>query len=222
MSARSFWRLGIVLVVAASLVACNGAEEEGPPLPADDPAISTEPGVAPPSEEDTGEEAVAATETPHGRISSGEVERPPTKVPPERPTAEAGIRRIVSIDDAMEGATFTLLEIKDLPEDSHRDVVYLETPYEDETSPILPAVRFVYDTGAGSAIVMYQHPATGDEAPGEAVEIGSYSGWLVSEEPPVVIWEQDGVRIELRGKDIDLQTVLTAAASVAPIEAEAE
>jgi hypothetical protein len=204
-------------MIAAGLAACNDQEQTN----------STDAAMESGSEDvsgsvDVGSDAAAGVEdeaTPEGRISSGAVQLGPTKTPPVRPEAPAGVRRIVPLDQAIDGATFTVLEPKVLPENTHRDVVHLESPQEGETNPVLPAVRFIYTLDGGGALVLYQHPATGEDGPGDPVDINGNSGWAVDGEKPVVTWEQDGVRLELRG-DLDLDTILAAARSMGPADAD--
>jgi hypothetical protein len=65
--------------------------------------------------------------------------------------------------------------------------------------------------------MVLQSAATGEPAEGEAITIGEHSGWRVSEEPPVIVWEQDGVRIEMRGVGLEFDVVMAAAVSMAPL-----
>jgi hypothetical protein len=208
--------------MATGLAACNdeGATNAG--------NAAVEPGseeIAADTSSDTGsgdESAAGMTDeeaTPEGRISSGAFELKPTPTTAERPQAPAGVRRIVPLEEALAGAPFVVMEPSVLPEDTHRDVVHLESPQEGETNPALPAVRFVYTLAAGGAMVLYQHPATGEPGAGDEVDINGNTGWAVEGETPLVTWEQDGVRLELRG-DTDLDTLLAAARSMVQVEEE--
>ncbi len=209
----------ILLVGLASLglTACDGDAETNT---GENAVVQDESSMAAGGEEISEPVTEDEEATPEGRISSGAFQLKPTPTFRTRPEAPVGQRRIVSLEQAIAGATFQLLEPKELPEESYRDVVHLETAVEGETDPALPAVRFVYTLSNGGALIMFQHPATGEEGPGEPVDIAGISGWAADDEAPVVTWEQDGVRIELRGKDVDLDLVLAAARSVGPLTPE--
>jgi hypothetical protein len=169
-----------------------------------------------------------ADEQSEGMVSSGEVEPLPEIEPtdPVRPTQPVGIQRHASLEDAIAAMPFTLHEPADLPEGSSRTIVQIIEPVEGETVPGLPAARLIYDIDLKGVIVLYQSPATGEPGTGEPIVIGAYEGWSdtldVSEGDPmsVLVWEQDGVRFELRGRSIAAEALQAAAESMAPVDAE--
>jgi hypothetical protein len=148
-------------------------------------------------------------------IASGTAAVGPTVAEPQRPTQE-GQQSATTADAAAAKVPFGLLEPTDLPMGTYRDLVYLIEPMPDAPpSPNLPAVRFLYTLDTGS-LSLTMTPATGETAEGEAISIGAHPGWQVSADPPHLIWEQDGVRLELRGT-VPSDIALAAAASMAPL-----
>ena len=195
---------GVALLSAGVVMsACDSGSDVG------------EPGAV--VEEATGASGAEAPSdsTPMGMISSGTAAAVPTVAEPQRPTQE-GQQSATTAEAAAEKVPFGLLEPTDLPMGTYRDLVYLIEPMADAPpSPNLPAVRFLYTLDTGS-ISLTMTPATGEPAEGEAVTIGAHQGWQVSADPPHYIWEQDGVRLELRGT-VPSEVALAAAASMAPL-----
>ncbi len=197
-------RLAVAAVFVAAMTipaACNAGASTDKASPADLAAEDTE-------LEPTAEAGV-------GLITSGTTEvTEPTTAPPERPTQSA-LERATSAQEAADNVPFGLLEPTIIPEDAHRDLVRILEAPGDEARSDLPAVRFVYTSDSGSLMV-YQSPATGEAADGEAATIGDYDAWKVSDDPPTWVWEQDGVRLKIWSPNMDEAIVRDAAASMAP------
>ncbi len=209
MSTRAWLSILVIGLLAVGVVACSKTGGDGP-----DGTISE----GAPSAADEG--TVAEGDAP-GASDGGATEPQPLTLP-ARPTV-LGTRRNVPVGEAASTVSFTLLEPGDLPEDTHRDIVHLEEPPEGKSVPGLPAVRFIYTTVPHGAIIIYQSPATGDEAEGEPTDIAGHSGWILEAEGGkniIIEWEQDGVRIQLRGSDVDKEVLLAAARSMQPVSVE--
>jgi hypothetical protein len=160
----------------------------------------------------TVEGATGEEPTPVGLISSGTSERPTPRPEPERPEGAAQ-NRGSSLSQAMEGVPFTVLEPKDLPADAHRDLIHR---IESDTAP---GVRFIYSMESGGSIVVLQTAATGAAAEGDEVAVGAHTGWRsTNDSTTLLVWEQDGVRLELRGLGVADEILLAAAASMAPAD----
>lgn len=156
---------------------------------------------------------------PVGMIASGSAEPIATLADATEPAPAASGGRGVKVEEAAAKVPFGLLEPVDLPSTTHRDMVRLtEVDTGAAAAPGLPSVRFVYTVDDGS-LVLLQTAATGEAAEGEAITIGSHSGWRTSEDPLVVVWEQDGVRLELRGSGVSPELLMAAAASMEPLGA---
>jgi hypothetical protein len=143
---------------------------------------------------------------------------------PVRPTQPLGIQRFGNIEEAAETVPFGLLEPASLPENSSLSIVQIVEPVEGETEPGLPAARLIYDIDLEGVIVLYQSPATGEPGTGEPIAIGVYDGWTDEVEYPdgtmtTLQWEQDGVRVEMRGRSIDPEALMAAAVSLVPYPA---
>ncbi|MFN2116043.1 MAG: hypothetical protein ACK2T6_10035 [Anaerolineae bacterium] len=141
---------------------------------------------------------------------------------PVRPTQPLGVQRFSNIDEAVEAMPFTLLEPKTLPENSSLSIVQIIEPVEGETEPGLPATRLIYDIDLQGVIVLYISPATGEPGTGEPTTIGPYEGWsevvgAAGDEMTILLWEQDGTRIEMRGRSIGLEDLMAAAESLGPV-----
>ncbi len=157
-----------------------------------------------------------------GMISSGTAERPTDLPAPERPTPEAGVRRAIHINEAVRVLPYTVLEPKALAEGFFLDATQLTENPEGQSLPGLPKVRMIYQGDPQGVIILVEGPATGATAEGEAVQIGAYPGWYTDSPAPILVWEQDGLRIEMRGKDVTRDLLLAAAASMAPFEIPAQ
>ena len=92
-------------------------------------------------------------------------------------------------------------------------------PRPGEQDPTLPRVVMIYQGDPVGAVVVTEGPATGQPGDGEPVSVGAHQGWLTAEGNPVLVWEQDGVRIELRGRQVAKEKLLEAAASMVPFAA---
>ncbi len=173
------------------------------------------PGTQAPS----GGEALEATpEAPVPQIASGTMPTIKEMPTPTALPASPAERHVVTLEQALSAATFPLYEPQDLPEKTYRDVVQLETAREGETASGLPLVRFVYSVEPSGALIIVQRPADGSAGQGETVDIAGVSGWLTETENAVVVeWEQGGTRIQIRGNDLDRDTVLAAARSMTPV-----
>jgi hypothetical protein len=181
-----------------------------------------EPGAESPVVEDAaGDSGTPASDQPVGMIASGTTEAVATVAEPVAPTS-IGIESGTSAEMAAEKVPFGLLEPVDLPPTTYRDLVRLTEPdpanQAESDAAGLPKVRFIYSTGDGS-LVLVQSAATGEPGEGEPIAVGAHSGWQVSDDPPVLVWEQDGVRLEMRGNGLSFEVVMAAAASMAPLGA---
>jgi hypothetical protein len=207
---RSFLTIGLCALV---LVSCGDQGGD-----AGDAPVEPQPGATQAGSEGA---AAGADEAPVGRISSGEVQLGPTLTPPVRPTT-VGTRRAVSPAEAVGSVPFQILEPKDMPESANLDAVFLETPPEGEDVPGLPSVRLMYSFEPSGGIVVLQHEATGEPGTGEEIDIAGHGGWVVSDDPFVVEWEQDGLRIEVRGQPEVREALLAAARSMGPFSPDEE
>jgi|GEM_PF-5704921 len=242
MPVRALTLVVLLTLVAFTLVACNQQSEPQAATEGGSQAITdtggqaiTEGGQAVVGQETAGQQATqtgaeeeSGTET-EGMISSGQDEPLPESnaTEPVRPTPEEGIQRFVTIEDAQAALPFPLHVPTELPENSDLTMVQLIEPIEGQTVTDLPAARLVYDIDMQGVLVVRQSPATGQPGTGEEVSIGDNPGWLdeLSAGPDnavtlIIVWEQDGIRYDMRGRNLDRETMLTAAASMAPYSAE--
>lgn len=157
-----------------------------------------------------------------GMISSGAAERPTDLPVPQRPTPETGVRSAIHINEALRVLPFTPLEPVALREGFHLDASQLLENPEGQSLPGLPRLRMIYQGDPVGVIIVLQGPATGEQAEGEAVQIGAHQAWLTQSRTTMLTWEQDGLRIEMRGNDISREKLLEVAASMAPFEAPAQ
>jgi hypothetical protein len=157
--------------------------------------------------------APAPNNTPVGLISSGTVTSSPIEAP-VNPTSSTRSRPS-SLNAAAEKVGFTVLEPADLPDTAHRDMIQLVEAEEGMTAPNTPAIRFIYTLEEGGTIVVLQSAATGEPGPGDPATIGGHDGWKQEEGTAVIYtWEQDGVRVELRGIRVSADVLEAAAASM--------
>ena len=196
-----------ILVLAAATAACTTPQPGG--------TVPTAPPGA------TGQAGESAAGAPVAMVASGTatLAAQPEVTERARPTAALGIERVTSLEDARAKLTFALLEPQQLPENTNLTIVRLVEPREGETDPRLPGVRLIYDVDQVGVLILFQSPATGETAEGEAVSVGSAAGWLADMpdgKGQILTWEQDGVRLEMRSTGLDRDTLLAAAASVAP------
>jgi hypothetical protein len=163
--------------------------------------------------------AGAAAVPTAGLITSGTSAAPTEELPPVRPEAEVGVRRAVHVDEARRLLPFTPLEPRDLERTFNLDATQLIEDRPGETTPGLPQVRFVYQAEPSGALFITQGPATGEPLTGTPVDVAGHAGWITTTPLMTVTWEQDGVRIELRGRNLPREEVLRAANSMAPMGA---
>lgn len=156
---------------------------------------------------------------PIGQISSGTAEVPEPVEEPARP--DTGARnRPATLAEAMEAVDFTVLEPKQWPVDVHRDMIHVVEPDAGGSEAGLPAVRFIYTVDEGGTVVLLQSPATGEAAEGTEVAISGHTAWMrKADEYSILTWEQDNVRLELRGSTVDEPTLIAIAESVGPADA---
>jgi hypothetical protein len=158
-----------------------------------------------------------------GMIASGQATRPADEATPApRPTSPMGVQRAVPISEAFKAVTtYKLLEPKKLPADYHRDLIHLIEAPVGKPDPSLPKVRMIY-TGDTGTLVILQGIATGEAGEGEPVDIGTHKGWYTAaasaDGTPILVWEQDGTRLEMRGKNVTKDAMLAAAAGMGPVQ----
>jgi len=163
--------------------------------------------------------------TPVAMIASGTVERPVVPTPAAESTAAArptseGRRRTVPVATAMAAVPFPLFEPSDLPETTYRPgTVHLIEPHEGQQSDSLPAVRIIYDFERSGSLIVLQSPARGVPSDGE--QVGEINGNPVFQkkigEQTIVVWEQDGVNIEMRGQRLEPDQLLAYARRMVPM-----
>ena len=165
--------------------------------------------------------AVAGVQPTAGLISGGSIDRP-TEVPtPARPTPPAGVRRALHINEAVRLVPFTLLAPTALNEGFNLDATQIFENQPGEQDPALPRVVMIYQADPVGSIVLTEGPATGAPFEGEATDVGSYKGGFTAE-PMVLEWEQDGVRLSLRGREVPREILFEAAQTMAPYQAPAQ
>jgi hypothetical protein len=224
----------ISLAIAAALVlaACQSTGRTSPGGAGDAPG----PGAGMPS----GTEAALAPSlpgapTPASTTGVPSLDNPPapmvasgqvTLVPrtpvaePTRPQPKHGFERAVPLDEAIAALPYQILAPKTLPENSKLALVRLITPLEGETDPSLPGVRVVYDLDVAGTIFLYETPATGAPGEGDPVKVGDRDAWeRTNGDTTILTFEQDNVRVELRGIKVERDVLMAAAESLAPIEA---
>jgi hypothetical protein len=216
-------RLLLLAALGLALSACSnqpGTEAEGTAAPA--AGATADLGASAPMTGAVEAGTPMEPTVPVGQISSGTVQPGPTSTEPVRPT-QAGNQRPVPLATAIASVPFPVLAPQEFPGPEHLDVVHLREPREGEDATGLPAVRLIYSIEPNGSIVINESAATGAEGEGEAIDVAGNAGWIQeSGDAIVVTWEQDGVRIELRGSRLTREQVLAAAASVGPADPAAD
>jgi hypothetical protein len=196
-------RVTLVGVAAvASLAACRSGGTEDEPA-----AAITDGDVAIPTIEPAG------TNPAVGMISSGTATIGPSVEPPSVPE-DRFIRTRMTAQDAASKVSFGVLEPVDVPMGTRRSPVFLLEPLPEDPQPDLPAVLFLYSVDNASLIIRMSE-ATGLPAEGEPVTIGGHEGWRIPGDQLHLLWEQDGVRIDLRATTPE-DIAMAAAASMQP------
>ncbi|MCE7938556.1 MAG: hypothetical protein DYG90_08250 [Chloroflexi bacterium CFX6] len=145
---------------------------------------------------------------------------PPTvDAPAAQPTVQ-GKRRTVTLDEALAAIPFQLLEPATLPEGAYPpSSVHLVEANEGQATDALPAVRIIYDIEGGGTLVLLQSPARGIAIEGaEEREVGGHTVYKTEANDQIILtWEQDGVNLELRGKDVALPDLDAVIATMGPL-----
>lgn len=195
---KSRWAGVVLLVLALAVAACGStAERSGAATRTDETAAPT-----------TGETG--------SRVDRGTASSPAAAPTSEEPRTEVGVRRAVKLSEALRLVAFPALEPKAIARDYHLDAVSVFEQRPGEQASGLPKMVLVYQADSGAVLHVTEGPASGAPAPGSPVRIGPHAGGIVEEPGPVLTWEQDGVRIELRGQDLGRAQLLAAAESMAP------
>lgn len=135
---------------------------------------------------------------------------------------EKGRRRTVSIKEAAAGVTFVLQEPKKLPKDSVRSVVHLIEKIQGIDNPALPAVRQIYDLAGGGTLIVVQSMARGDLGGEVNLRVGDADAHLdASGEQRVLVYEKDGVQVELRSNLLTAQQLQDIGSSMGPVDLDA-
>lgn len=139
--------------------------------------------------------------------------------PHEMSLLEKGRRRTVGIKEAAAGVTFALQEPKKLPKDSVRSVVHLIEKIQGIDNPALPAVRQIYDLAGGGTLIVVQSMARGDLGGEVNLRVGESDAHLGAfGEQRVLIYEKDGVQVELRSNLLTAQQLQDVALSLGPVD----
>jgi hypothetical protein len=200
--------LGAVALAVAglSLAACGGS----PSSPAQDRAAGNPTVAAMPT-------MVAGVQPTEGMISGGAVARPSEQTAPERPTPPAGARRAVHINEAVRLVPWKLLTPASLNKGFNLDSTQIFENLPGQKDPTLPRVVMVYQADPVGAIVLTEGPATGQPVTGEPIDIGPHKGGYTAE-PMELQWEQDGIRLSLRGREVTKDKLVEAAGSMQPYQ----
>lgn len=196
-------------VLALGLVGCKGTSPAGDETPGDG-VVEQDDAAAGGTTDAAAGDPIAAAPTSEGASSA-------QQAPAKRSLVEQGQRRTVRFQEAVDGLPFTPLEPSALPKGASRSVVHLIQPIEGIENPALPAVRFIYDFQAGGTLILVQSIARGDLGEGDDVEVaGTPAKQSRDGDSEVLIFERDGINIELRGKGLPRAQVLALAESLLP------
>jgi hypothetical protein len=165
--------------------------------------------------------AVAGVQPTSGMISGGAVDRPTEMPTPDRPTPPSGERRAVHINEAVRLVPFTLLTPTFLNEGFNLDATQIFENPPGEQDPSLPRVVIIYQADPVGSIVLTEGPATGAPFEGELIDVGDNKGGYTAT-PMVLEWEQDGIRLSLRGREVTKEQLLSAAQSMQPFKPTGE
>lgn len=218
--------LALGLILATSLAACGGGA-----APADEPAgDATAPEAAgtPADAGAAGESGTPAAAAPEGAATAAVPSSADNVIPAVPPTADApvaqptvqGKRRTVTLDEAVAAIPFQLLEPATLPKGTYPpSSVHLVEANEGQATDALPAVRMIYDIEGGGTVVLLQSPARGITIEGaEEREVGGHTVYKTEANDQIILtWEQDGVNLELRGKDVELPDLDAIIATMGPL-----
>jgi hypothetical protein len=206
---RHAWYAAVILTVLGpiALAACGGTSS----TPAAEGGAANATIAALPT-------TVAGVQPTAGLISGGAMDRP-TEVPtPARPTPPAGVRRAVHINEAVRLVPFKLLTPTALNEGFNLDATQIFENLPGQQDPALPRVVMIYQADPVGSIVLTEGPATGAPFEGEPTDVGSYKGGYTAE-PMQLEWEQDGIRLSLRGREVTKEKLVEAAQTMAPYQA---
>ncbi len=200
----------LLALVGLTLAACGG--QPGAPATeggAGNPTVAAMPTTA------------AGVQPTAGMISGGAIDRPTEEATPDRPTPPAGARRAVHINEAVRLVPFTLVVPRALNEGFNLDATQIFENLPGEQDPALPRVVLIYQADPVGSVVFTQGPATGAAFEGEPIDVGPHKGGFTAE-PMFLEWEQDNLRLSLRGREVTKEQLLEAAQSLQPYEAPAQ
>lgn len=217
------------LILATSLAACGGgAPADAPAGNATAPEAAGTPAAEGADAGAAGESGAPDAAAPEGVATAAAPSSADEIIPAVPPTADApaaqptvqGKRRTVTLDEAVAAIPFQLLEPGTLPEGTYPpSSVHLVEANEGQDTNALPAVRIIYDIEGGGTLVLLQSPARGIEIEGAEVrEVGGHSVYKTEANDQIILtWEQDGVNLELRGKDVLLPDLDAIIATMGPL-----
>jgi hypothetical protein len=127
------------------------------------------------------------------------------------------------VEEALKILPFKALEPKGLGNEWNLDATQVIEPRPGETDATLPRVRFIYQADPTGTIFLTEGPLTGATPDGGApIDIGSHKGWLLTQPAATLVWEQDGVRVEMRGRDLTQEQLMKLATSLGPFAGSGE